>query len=123
MYCSLSKMLPYMGNELKELLKEGMGMFSRVVILLWKIQPPHTQSSTIYVCRHAAILQCLFCHTIAYAITVNGVCLHFVSPSSCTVLLLWWFLHNCMYTIGIKRWAYFRKKSTLCNNFVEKRGV
>ena len=69
-----------MGNELKELLKEEMGMFSRVVILLWKIQPPHTQSSTIYVCMHAAILQCLFCHTIAYAITVDGVCLHLLVP-------------------------------------------
>ena len=52
-------------------------------------------------------------------------CLPFVSPSSCTVLLLWCFLLNitaCSYC-GINRWAYLQEKATLCNNFIQKREV
>ena len=30
--------------------------------------------------------------------------------------------HSSMYC-GINRWAYFREKNTLCNNFIQKRGV
>ena len=48
----------------------------------------------------------------------------FASPSSCTVLLILLvrLAHNCMYYIT-KRWAHFRGKSSLCNNFIQKRGV
>ena len=59
---------------------------------------------------------------LTYAITANGVCLHLLVPplaqccffgASC--------LHNSMYC-SKNGWAYFREKSTLCNNFIQKKG-
>ena len=86
-----------MSDELKWLVKEGVGVYSRVVIV--KIRPP-------------------------YAITANGVCLHLLVPPlaqcSCTVLLLLCFLRNI--TTCASRWAYFQEKSTLCNNFIQRGG-
>ena len=85
-----------MGNELKWLLKEGVGVFSRVVIFLSKIRPPHTQLvySPCYLCMQW-FCYASFCHALAYATTANGVCLHLLVPgSSCTVLLLHCFLLN-----------------------------
>ena len=72
----------------------------------------------------AVILQCLFCRVLAYTITANDVCLHLlVSP-----LATWCFfhaccLHNSVYYC-INRWhTFIREKSTLCNNFIQKRRV
>ena len=64
------------GNELKWLLKEGVGVFLKVVIFLLKIRPPYMQL-VMYVC---VIFQCLFCHALAYAITANDICLHLLVP-------------------------------------------
>ena len=58
-------------------------------------------------CTHAMILQCLFCHALAYAITANGVCLHLLVPPlarCCFFSVL--ASCNCMYC-GINRWEYF----------------
>ena len=65
-----------MGDELKELLKEGGGRY-----FFQKIFPPHMQSFQPYLCMHVVILQCLICHGLAYAITANGVCLQLLVPS------------------------------------------
>ena len=53
-----------------------MGVFSDICT-------PHTRQVQLvqpYLCRHAVILQCLFCNALAYAITANGVCLHLLVP-------------------------------------------
>ena len=95
----------------------GVGLFSKLVIFLLKIRPPHTQ---LYLCNHAvfcnASLSCsCLCNNSKWCLSSS------VSRSSCTVLLLWCFLlHNPMYYI-INRWAYFWEKSILCNNFIQRR--
>ena len=55
-------------------------------------------------------------HLLTYAITANGVCLHLLVPP----------LTQCCFfgaSYCINGWVYFRDKSTLCNNFIQKRGV
>ena len=69
---------------------------------------PHTRQVQLvqpYLCRHAVILQCLFCHRACLCNNSKWCLPSFVSPSSYTVLLLWCFLLN------INRWAYFPEKS------------
>ena len=72
----------------------------------------------------AVILQCLFCHVLAYTIKANDVCLNLlVSPLTKWCFFHAYGLHNSMYYC-INRWRTFkREKSTLCNNFIQKMGV
>ena len=65
-----------MGDELKELLKEGGGrIFESCDISLENMPTSRAVSLAL-----AVVLQCLFCHVLAYAITANGVCLHLLVP-------------------------------------------
>ena len=62
--------------------KKGVDVFSRVVIFLSKICPPHTQFVWHYLYIYAChvILYCPFCHAHAYAITANDASLHLLVP-------------------------------------------
>ena len=69
-----------MGDELKELCKWGVGVFSRevfskVVIFLSKIRLTHTQlfSSPIFMYACNSDFPMLFCCALAYTITANCV--------------------------------------------------
>ena len=55
------------------------------------------------------------CDISAYTITANGACLHLLVPP---LTQYWCFLLNIL--TSVNRWAYFREKSTLCNNFIKK---
>ena len=83
-----------MGDELKELLKEGGGdIFESCDISLENMPTSHAVSVAlvIYTCSDSAmpLLSC------AYLCNNSKLCLpSFVSPSSCTVLLLGCFLLN-----------------------------
>ena len=88
--------------------RRGVGVFSKVVIFLSKYSHlTHSLANAFLSCT------CLSNN--------SKWCLHsFVSPSPCTALLLWCFLLNiraCIYC-SINRWAYFREKGTLWNNFI-----
>ena len=80
-------------------------MFSRVVKFLSKIPPPHT-----------AVRVALFVHSCsAFFVTRLLMQLQqmvptpsFVSPSSCTVLLLW-----CLTYYSLNKWQYFRERKAL----------
>ena len=88
-----------MGDELKWLLNKEVGVFSRLVILLSADTPT----------------------AFAYAITVNGVCLHFLVPP---LAQCGFFRVSCLdITAYLIRWVSFGEKSTLCNSFIQKRGV
>ena len=68
-----------MDDEFKWLLKEGDGCIFKSCDI----------SCEPYSCTHAVILQCLFCDTLAYTITANGVCLHLlVFPVAASSVLL-----------------------------------
>ena len=54
-----------MSDELKWLLKEGLGVFLRFVKFLSKICPPHTQLVQFYLHTDAVP----FCPALAYAVT------------------------------------------------------
>ena len=82
-----------MGDKLKWLLKEGVGVFSRVVIFLSKIRSPHTVSLAlvIWTCSDFAmpLLSC------ACLRNNSKSCLpSFVSSFPCTALRLLCFLLN-----------------------------
>ena len=92
---------------------------------LWyfpKIRPPHTLVTLalfMYTCCDSSmpLLSCIcLCNSSKWCLP------SFVSPSSCTVLLLQCFLLSSMYC-AINGWAYFQVKSTLWNNFLQKRGM
>ena len=74
------------------LLKEGVGVFLRVVIFPCKICSPHTQVSlALVMCMCSDSAMPLFSRVwlLAYATTANGVCLHLlVAPLAQYVLLL-----------------------------------
>ena len=120
MYHNLSKIRPRVMN-LSGTSKRRVGVFSRVVIFLSKNTPTSRAVSlalVMYACSDSAM------PLLSFTCLCNNskLCLPpFVSPSSCKVLLRWCFLLNCMYC-SINGWAYFREKSTLCNNFIHKRG-
>ena len=61
-------------------------------------------------------------HLLAYAITANGVCLHLLVPPFAQCCFFSASCHNHIYC-GINGWVYFQEKSTLCNNFIQKRGL
>ena len=112
-----------MGDELKWLLKEGDGrIFGSCDISLENTPTSHSVSLVLVICTCSD--SSVSCHALAYAITANGVCLHLLVPAlALSVLLLRAScLHNSTYC-GINGWAYLREKSTLCNNFIQKRGV
>ena len=89
------------------------------MIFLSKIRPPHMQLVWPYLCKHAVILQRLFCHEL----NNSKWCLpSFVSTSPCTMLLPRCLLLN-LTACGINRWACFQEKSTVCNNFIQKWGM
>ena len=107
-----------MGNEHKWLLKEGVGIFSRQSCDISGDSLENTPTS------HAVSLSLVMyacCDPATPLLSCTCLCKNrkwclpsFVSPSSYTV-------HNCMY-YSINGWVYFREKSTLCNNFIQKRG-
>ena len=102
MYCSLLKIWPWW---LRWLLKEGGGCIFESGDI-FKIRPRHVQFSQ----ARAEILQCLFCHTLAYAVTAYDVCLHLLVPP---------LAQHCFFMYcGMNRW---KEKSTLCNNFIQKK--
>ena len=75
------------GNKLKWLLNKGGGhIFESCDISLMRVRPPHMQLVYLqfYLYTYIVILLC----------NNSKWCLPFVSSSSCTVLLLWWFLPN-----------------------------
>ena len=61
---------------------------------------------------HAMILQCLFCHVLAYVIT-NGIAIIFLRTSSCTVLLLQGFLLNITPSSAAKTGILSKEKHPL----------
>ena len=91
-YPNLLNIRPWLMN-LKWYLKEGVGIFSRVVIFLSTIRPPHTVSLALVICTCSdSVMPLLLC---ACLCNNSKWCLpSFVSPSSCTVLLLHCFLLN-----------------------------
>ena len=95
----------------------GVGLFSKLVIFLLKIRPPHTQ---LYLCNHAvfcnASLSCsCLCNNSKWCLSSS------VSRSSCTVLLLWCFLlHNPMYYIINISGHIFKKKHPLQQLYSKK---
>ena len=102
--------------------KWGVGKFSRAVIFLLKIHPPHTQLALFVYTFGDFAMPLLSC---AWLCNNSKWWLHLVTnPSSCTVQLFWCFLlkKNSMYYC-INRWKHFQEKSTLCNNFIQKRRV
>ena len=60
------------GNELIS----AVDIFSKVVIFYGHL----TCSLALFMYMHAVILQCLFCHVLAYAIIANGTCLYSLVP-------------------------------------------
>ena len=110
-----------MGDELKELLKEGVGgghIFKTCDISLENTPTSGSQSSPIY-----GRMQCHFCYALAYTITANGVCLHFLVPPLAQCSILRCFLLSCITactSYNVNRWAYFQEKSNLWNNFIHK---
>ena len=66
-----------MGNGIKWLLKEEGGR----IFKSYDISLKYAHLTRLdHLCTHAVILQCLFCHVLAYAISVYGVCLHLLVP-------------------------------------------
>ena len=99
--------------------KRGVSVFLRVVIFLSKICPPHTQSRPIvmYPCSDSAmpLLSCA---------CLSTLCLpSFTSPSSCTVCCFLLNITTCTMADWIGKWVWIQEKSTLCNNFIQKRGL
>ena len=68
-----------MDDEFKWLIKEGDGCIFKSCDI----------SCEPYLCTHAVILQCLFCDTLAYTITANGVS-EDCGASSCLVVTAQW---------------------------------
>ena len=62
--------------------KRGVGIFLIIFLSKYAHLTPHTSYilSLNCLCTHAVILQSLFCHALAYAITANGICLHLLVP-------------------------------------------
>ena len=58
------------------------------------------------------------CDISAYTMAANGACLHLLVPP---LTQYWCFLLNRL--TSVNRRAYFREKSTLCNNFIKKMWV
>ena len=70
-----------MGDELKELFKEGGGcIFKSCNIFLENMPTSHAVGLAlfIYACRDSSMF--FFCLGLAYAIIINGVCHHLLAP-------------------------------------------
>ena len=95
------------GYELKWLSKRGVGVFSRVVIFLLKLHPPHTHLTHSWSSQllHAVILQCLFICLCKYA------CLHLLVPPLTQYCCFFsaFRLYNCTY-YTIKSWHNLERK-------------
>ena len=68
----------------------GWDVFSRVVIYLKNTPTSHAVSLALVMYTHVVILQSLFCHTFAYAITANSIWLRLLVPplAQCCCFLL-----------------------------------
>ena len=57
---------------------------------------PTFHAVTLVICTHSDSAVSLYCHALAYTTTANMVSafICYVSPSPCTVLLLWCFLNG-----------------------------
>ena len=76
-----------MGDEHKWIHKEGVGVFSRVVIFLLKVHQPHSHAVRPALLMYCAVIpNASFFMSLACAITANDVP-SFVSVPSCLVLL------------------------------------
>ena len=117
LYHNLSRIHPW-GMNLSGSSKRRWVYFRELGYFSLQIHQPHTQ----FTCSSICLRFCnAFCHALAYAITANGVCLHFLVPPLAQCCF---FRASCLdITAYINRWVSFREKSTLCNSFIQKRGV
>ena len=111
-----------MSDELKWLLKEGVGVFSRVLIFLLKIRPLHTQSSLCVICTCSDFAMPLL--SCACLCNNSKSCLpSFVSSFPCTALLLLCFLLNITAcTVAKMGGRTFERKAPIATILLKKWG-
>ena len=92
-YHSLSKICPWAMMNLRSSSKRGMGILSRVVIFRPIYVHMQTSINSMYTCGASVVplLSCIcLCNNSKWCLP------SFVSPSSCSALLFWCFLHGSM---------------------------
>ena len=101
-----------MGDELKELFKEGDGCSCDISLKNTPTSHPVSLAPLTYACSDSGML---FCHEFADAITENSVCLYLLVPPLAHAVLL--FDASVLAQLHVlNRWA--KEKSTLCNNLI-----
>ena len=100
-----------MGDEIKELFKEGDGCSCDISLK----NTPTSHPVSLALAHLRSDSGMLFCHEFAYAITANGDCLYLLVPPLAHAVLL--FDASVLAQLHVlNRWA--REKSTLCNNLI-----